>query len=439
MKLILLLLFLFAFRTLFGLSLTFFGSNEIENDALQTYLIGLKSYTTGTWPTFGPDQYNLETNFHSQIPGALEGLAVGLPFYLLPIPEAPFLLLNLLSLSALALLAWYITKRLPELSFPFVLTWTALLPWTLNRSTHVFNPSYLLLGSVIFFVGFFETLPGFSLKKISAGLAFGMMGFGLFWNMQFHGSWVLLPIFTLGAFIWRRKEGIDTSWIEIFGFLVGVILPLALLLPTFFQFGFHRGSEGFSQVAVAFNVGNFKEFFNIMGRYFSFPCFEMPRFLGSGTGERKAFFEGLLWLVPPAAFLTLLGWVQPFILLIYGWFKDVRHPGARLVQTIVCGSFLWTWVCFWFTTTGPAAHMYYLFLPLTVIGYFYVWSRLAAKTEWKTFALVCLTANLWFQSGFIYRNLTRGGSIYSNRDKIVQALEKKDYRLLAQRRPGSFY
>ena len=438
-KIILLLLLLFAFRTLFGLSLTFFGSNEIENDALQTYLIGLKSYTTETWPTFGPDQYNLATNFHSQIPGALEGLVIGLPFHLLPIPEAPFLFLNLLSLSALVLLAWYITKRLPELSFPFVLTWCSLLPWTLNRSTHVFNPSYLLFGSVLFFVGFLETLPGFSMKRLSPSLAFGMMGFGLFWNMQFHGSWLLLPVFTVGAFLWRRKERIESSIGEVSGFAVGTILPLIFLLPTLFHYGFHRGSDSFSQVAVAFNFGNFKEFFTILARYFSLPCFEMPRFLGSGTGERYAFFNGFLWLAPPAIFLTLVGWIQPFVFLIYGWFKDVRHSGARMVQILVCGSFLWTWFCFWFTTTGPAAHMYYVFLPLTLVGYFYVWSRLSFRAGWKKFALVCLAASLWFQSGFIYRNLTKGGSLYSNRGKIVNALDKKDYRLLAERRPGSFY
>ncbi len=69
-KLILLLLFLLGFRTLFGLSLNFFGGGEIDHDPLQTYLIGLKCYTTGTWPYFGPDKYTAEVHF--QVPGALE-------------------------------------------------------------------------------------------------------------------------------------------------------------------------------------------------------------------------------------------------------------------------------------------------------------------------------------------------------------------------------
>jgi hypothetical protein len=85
---------LFAFRTFFGLSKLFYGRSDIENDALQTYLIGLKFYTTHLWPYFGPDQYDQTTGFHFQIAGALEGLMVGLPFWILKIPEAPFLFLN---------------------------------------------------------------------------------------------------------------------------------------------------------------------------------------------------------------------------------------------------------------------------------------------------------------------------------------------------------
>jgi hypothetical protein len=180
-KYLFLFVLLLAFRTLFGLSLNFFGGGEIGQDALQNYLIGLKFYTTGAWPYFGPDKYLLDTGYHFQVPGALEGLVIGLSFYLLPIPEAPFLLLNLLSLSTIALLSFYISKRLPGLSFTFLFIWISLLPWTLNYSTHVFNVSFVLFGSILFFVGFLEALPGLSFKWISHPKAFAMMGFGLFW------------------------------------------------------------------------------------------------------------------------------------------------------------------------------------------------------------------------------------------------------------------
>lgn len=74
-----LLLLAFLFRLFFGLC-----SQFRDPDTKQIYLLGLKFYTTGTWPYFGPDVTNT-----IQIPGALQGLVVGLPFYVLPIPEGP--------------------------------------------------------------------------------------------------------------------------------------------------------------------------------------------------------------------------------------------------------------------------------------------------------------------------------------------------------------
>src|SRR5882757_5308770 len=81
----------FLFRLFFGLS-----SQFLDPDTKQIYLLGLKFYTTGAWPYFGPDVTQT-----IQIPGALQGLVVGLPFYVLPIPEAPYLLVNILSFASL--------------------------------------------------------------------------------------------------------------------------------------------------------------------------------------------------------------------------------------------------------------------------------------------------------------------------------------------------
>ena len=84
-KFILLFIFLYVFRTLFGLTQTFFSPDEI-----QTYLIGLKFYCTHAWPFFGPDLIVTETGFYSQIPGPLEGLLIGGPLWILPIPGSSF-------------------------------------------------------------------------------------------------------------------------------------------------------------------------------------------------------------------------------------------------------------------------------------------------------------------------------------------------------------
>src|SRR5216117_2553688 len=105
-----LLLLLFCFRLGFGLCSEFWT----DDDTKQIYLIGLKFYTTHEWPYFGPDvDYSLQSPL-VQIPGALQGVLVGAPFFVLPIAEAPFILLNILSFAALCLLAWYCAKRLPK-------------------------------------------------------------------------------------------------------------------------------------------------------------------------------------------------------------------------------------------------------------------------------------------------------------------------------------
>ena len=74
-----LLLLVFAYRLAFGLSTEFFFSDE-----LQVYLIGLKFFTSGQWPFFGPDLV-LRDGPISQIPGALQGVLVGLPFFAAPV------------------------------------------------------------------------------------------------------------------------------------------------------------------------------------------------------------------------------------------------------------------------------------------------------------------------------------------------------------------
>ena len=214
-KFILLFLFLLIFRILFGLSQPFYSPDE-----LQTYLIGLKAYTNQLWPYFGPDLIVTETGFYTQIPGALEGLLVGGPFYLLPIPEAPFIFLNLLSLSALALLSRYISKRVKEISFFFIFPWLALLPWNLHESANIINPSWLLFGSVFFFIGFLEAIPETSLGYWPPFTAFAAMGFGLFWNIQFHYSWVLLPPFIAMAYAWRIGRRVVRSFSEIAGLIL---------------------------------------------------------------------------------------------------------------------------------------------------------------------------------------------------------------------------
>src|SRR5437773_10256894 len=107
---------LFAFRLLYGLSSEFFFEDET-----QIFLMGFRYYATGQWPYFGPDVVWTK----SEIPGALQGVLVGWPFTLAPVPEAPIVVLNVLSMATLAAFAWYLSRRFP--SAPRWLLWGWLL------------------------------------------------------------------------------------------------------------------------------------------------------------------------------------------------------------------------------------------------------------------------------------------------------------------------
>src|SRR5205823_2954449 len=89
-----------VFRFLYSITNEFWAKVD---DVLQIYLIGLKSFTTHSHPYFGADLvYN-----QSQIPGALQGYLVLAGWYLWRIPEAPYILLNILLALSLGFLAWY--------------------------------------------------------------------------------------------------------------------------------------------------------------------------------------------------------------------------------------------------------------------------------------------------------------------------------------------
>lgn len=430
-KFVLLFLVLFAFRTLYGLCHHFYF-----DDYLQTYLLGLKWYCEGGWPYFGPDLIVTETGFYSQITGPLEPWLVGIPFKLLPIPEAPFLFINLLTTGILALWAWYLSKRLPNLSIFFIFLWIALLPWNLQVSTNPYNPSYLLVGSGLFFLGFFEALPSLSLNLIPSWLCFAFMGFGVFWDMQLHQSWVLLPPFVLAAFALRLKKYGFNLWKEMAGLLTGAAPVTAMLVPTYLKYGMGQSNGGFHLVSL-FNPANFLAFFTILGRFLSLPCQETIRFLlDSNQTHHLDFFKAVPWLWPPGAFLILMSWLQPLSLVVLGWLLRYRDAKTRAVIGVTLFTFLLLWVSFWFTSKEPLAHIFYTLMPLLMAFSLTLWASLADQKVWRYLGITCLAAGLWFHTGWMV-HMWGTQSLYADRAKVVKAIETKNYHLLGERRAGS--
>ncbi|HTC22194.1 MAG TPA: hypothetical protein VK859_15155 [bacterium] len=485
-NLTILFLAFFALRLMFGL----FRAQFRETDQFQTYLIGLKTYTTGTWPWFGPDVNGMENSFKSQIPGALEGLLIGLPFYLIPFPEAPFILLNLLSLAGVALLTWYIVKRLPGISYIWLFIWIAVAPWSIHESTVMINPAFTFLPSILFFIAFMESLPFFTLNLVPERWANAGMGFSLFWIMQFHFSYVYLvplALFSLAFQALREKK-----WMAPVFFALGSLPMLALILPTYLKFGLARGNVA-GGFAVPFNWGNVGEFWTILARYLSLVSFEVPRFIGENTKSRLHFL-GVEhpFLLVPGLLLWVIGLVQPFFLASV-WFRELRLRFQWLFWAVFLGlclllavsnwgdaakslslsvgimaitlalgfwvgrlnpekagpqwkelnllfSFVFAMVyaSFWFTVKMPLSHIYFLFFPLLMTYSCYCWMTFREKKAWRLAAKAFVILGVVFQVGFAIAVEPRD-SIYPWWTAIKQAIDQKNYHLMGERRPESLY
>jgi hypothetical protein len=434
-KLWIILAVAFLFRLGFGLSTPFWS---YDDDQRQIYLIGLKFYSTGQWPYFGPD-VNYPSNI--QIPGGLQGVLAGLPLYLCPLPEAPFVLVNILSFSSLCLLAWYSAKRLPGTPTWFIWAWLLTAPWTLNFSANVHNLSYLLPGAILFFVGFLEVCPFTSLNLISYRSAGFMMGFGLLWVMQLHLSWPILVPYVLGAFYYQYQISARQIASSIFWFVLGAALPGSLLVPTLLKYGLKDGLGG-TNAAAQFNLDNLLQAYNlpegILGRFLSLASFEIPRFMGNHTPARLGVITREPWLGPFAGFLLLVGILQAIAMFVM-WFSRNRSQldwGAIKYLTLVTVCLFY--VSFVFAFSGPNAHKLYVALPIAMTYGFYCWSKYLENSRWRVFAMICLTCGIVFHIGLGVDNLSRS-SLYANREAVKRAISERDYRIAGERREGSRY
>ena len=349
-----------------------------------------------------------------------------------------------------SLLSLYLSRRLKRISFLFIFAWISLLPWTLNQSTWVLNPGYLLLGSILFFIGVMETIPALSIGFLNPSWAFALMGFGLFWDMQFHFSWILLTPFVPAAlFLYGRRAGWSQALKGIFFFILGSLPPAALVLPTLLSFGWQSLFAAGSTVMI-FNANHARDFLTILARYLSLACYEIPQFIGDHSRDRWDFLvDKNPWLFFYGFFLFLAGLVQPFLMLGLGLIhplvmaakkqrKDAPRPDAWAVYLLAWAAFLVVYLSFWFTQKEPVAHIYFVYFPVTAVFSFYIWDRLAEKTFWRNLGLICLVVSFFFQLGLVLYRIPRQ-SLYINRGQVAKAIQEKDYRLLGERRTGTFY
>lgn len=426
--------FLLAFfaRLGYGLCGQFWGTDE-----KQVYLLGLKYYVTGDFPYYGPDVVYTQ----SQIPGALQGLLVGLPFHLLPIPEAPFILLNLLSTAALMLFAYYIHKRIPSLSSWLIYGWLLTAPWTLNYSTHIVNPSYVLPAAILFFIGVFELLIFYNRPLMRPHYAFAMMGFSLLWIIQLHLSFVLLIPYILLCFYFNngsKGKGIQYLHAKIFFkntlfFLLGAAISGSLLLPTYLQYGMTDGT-GSIEANVVLNLQNLKELTTIITRFFSFASYETGVFMGYNLASRLQFIQQYPIFSPFIAVLTLIGFLQvAYLFLSFFINSALQSAEGKRIKWLILFSISLLYVSFLFSIKGPSPHTFYVLLPVSMLYAFFCGQSLWVKPFWRKVAIFVLVFGLCFHLHLAHNHF-KHHSLYKNRSLPQKAITLKNYKILGNRR-----
>jgi hypothetical protein len=419
---------LFLGRLAFGLSSEFWSEDET-----QIYLMGLRYYATGEWPYFGPDVVWTE----SAIAGALQALLVGVPLRIAPVPEAPFVLLNILSFAALCALAAYICRRLPAVPRWLVWGWLLTAPWTLQFSTHVNNPSYVLPAAILFFIGFFEAAPALSIGVVPPRVAFAAMGAAIAWIMQVHMSWPLLPPFAAIALYSRGLS--HAGWLAL-----GAAIPGALVVPTFLTYGLQGGSGGVA-ANLNFHVVPPDRLLVTLAQFFSFASLEITRFVANDNAKRLMLLVRHAWIAPLAAIVLVAGFVQPVWMLISG----LRRPrvddasasqGRREapadwnpIRMLVAFTIVLVYASYWFVKEEPQAHAFFVVAPIAFIFAASCWA-LIDSPRWRRVAAVALATNVAFHAALA---VIQGPehSLYTNREVVAAAIRLKEPEILGHRRP----
>jgi len=423
-KMLVLFLLFFPLRFIFGIFSEFWFDDEV-----QIYLIGLKFYAGGHWPYFGPDVIYTS----SQIPGALQGLLVGLPFYILQIPESPYILLNLLTFSSLFLLGFYLKKNCtPNVPEWFLWVWIFTAPWVMSFSTHIVNPSYVLPMAILFFISFMETIPAFRKNFFNYKLSFLFMGFSLLWIFQLHLSWVLLLPFVGIAFFYAIRKGFKNISITFLLFLAGCLISGIFVIPTFIEYGFASGS-GNTSSNVVFNISNAGQIVVIIVRILSLAGFEIANFTGCNTKERIQFITENIWAAPFIIFAVVIGFMQIFWMII-SWFMKNNFAEWKALKYLMLFTVLFTYISFLFSIKGPSTHTFYLMLPLAMIYSFYCWQELFTKNWIKIMAGIFLFSGIMFHVSLGMHNF-KFHSMYKNRESPLNAIQKKNIYSLNRRRP----
>ena len=295
----------FAVRLAFGLCYEFWADDE-----LQIFLIGLRYYTTGEWPFFGPDVVYSQT----RIPGALVGLLVGTPFPsagdaggALRAAESP-----VGSVAGAARLVY--RPPLPRRSSMVSLA-VGVFQSVDAQFLDAHRQSVIRADRCDRLFRWGLRGPAADLDSCAARAS----------GVRLHGLWTdvgvsapslfpLLVPFVIAAIAFAGARGWRAAVAAAAWCVAGAIPPALAVIPTLATYGLATvlSTAGANTVIDASNLFRIPE---IVARFLSFASFELPRFLGNNTASRLEFLARQPWSIPFAVFAGVLGLLQPLVLL----------------------------------------------------------------------------------------------------------------------------
>jgi len=283
----------------------------------------------------------------------------------------------------------------------------------------------------VFFLGFFEAVPVFSLGRIRGPLAFAMMGVATTFVLQIHMSWPLLLPYIALAWLSRWRRGVRSQVVDILAFVAGALVGAATLIPTLLLHGLDSGSGGTLRNLHVHAVDP-SVALSVLARLFSFPSLEIWRFMATDDGKRQVFLLRHLWIAPLALVVWFAGIWQPFWML-REWFRTRSpFPEWRPLKWLVAVSVVIVYASYWFVMEPSQAHAFWVLGPIAFLFAAYCWTFIDSP-RWRKVAATVLVINIAYHAGQAAIQAPEI-SLYHDRDVVASAIRLKEPEMFAHRR-----
>jgi hypothetical protein len=173
-------------------------------------------------------------------------------------------------------------------------------------------------------------------------------------------------------------------------------------------------------------------FGTIVARFLSFASYELAYWLGDDTAGRVAMTTRHPWVIPFAAFLFFLGYLQPLVLAVE-FFRSKPQTSWPAIRRIVAALMVVLFVAFSFSVIGPSSHTFYLAMPVAMLYSMYCWAPWLQRPAWRRFAAVVLISGVIVSASFMADYGPRR-SLYHDRARVIRAMQQGDYHIVGERR-----